>query len=213
MKYRLKYKRCSEVIHHLLLRDGYKVSLSSVKRTLRRVGLIKRSPWKRWHRTIPRPLPEKPGILIQVDTLHIGQPLERVYVYSLIDVCTRWAYTLPTKRINTHQSLEFIRKALKQSPFVFKTLHSDHGSEFSTYFTEHIQKQRIAHRHSRVREPSDNGHIERFLRTLQEECLNNLPRSLRIYRKEIPEYVHYSNTERLHLALGLRTPLEVMQSY
>jgi len=34
--YRRKYKRCAQVLHHLLTQDGYNVSLSSVKRTLKR---------------------------------------------------------------------------------------------------------------------------------------------------------------------------------
>lgn len=62
-----------------------------------------------------------------------------------------------------------------------------------------------------MRKSSDNGHIERFLRTLQDECLNHLPRKLRVYQKEIPEYIHYYNTERPHLALGMKTPLEVFK--
>src|SRR3989344_4298199 len=53
--YRIKYQRCAEVIHHLLDKDGYNVSLSSVKRTLKREGFIKHNPWKRYHRTTPRP--------------------------------------------------------------------------------------------------------------------------------------------------------------
>lgn len=101
--------------------------------------------------------------------------------------------------------------AQRYSPFSFQTVQSDHDSEFSTYFTEHLQKQGIAHRHSRVRKSSDNGHIERLLRTLQDECLNHLPRKLRVYQKEIPEYIHYYNTERPHLALGMKTPLEVFK--
>ena len=53
---RKKRNRCAEVIHQELLNQGIRVSLSSVKRTLERQGLIrKRSPWKRWHFTLPRP--------------------------------------------------------------------------------------------------------------------------------------------------------------
>src|SRR5579863_3953638 len=33
---RIEYKRCSEIIHEYLKRDGVEVSLSSVKRTLKR---------------------------------------------------------------------------------------------------------------------------------------------------------------------------------
>jgi len=214
IKYRLKYNRCAEVVHHLLARDNIAVSLSSVKRTLNRQGLIKRSPWKRWHKSLPRPEAVKPGILVQIDTVHLGEALkDRLYVYTLIDVFSRWTYARVSERINTYRSLNFVKKAQKLFPLSFQTLQSDHGQEFSTWFTEHIQKKGLIHRHSRVRMPSDNGHLERFNRTIQDECLRRVPRTLRSYRKAIPEYIHYYNTERPHLALDMRTPQEVMRSY
>jgi transposase InsO family protein len=213
LEYRRKYRRCAEVLHYLLLRDGILVSLSSVKRTLKRSGLIYPSKWKRWHRYPPRPLAEKPGILVQIDTIFDGIPKERLYVYTLLDVCSRWSHALPTDRITTHRSLSFVREAQKISPFDFQTLQSDHGSEFSKWFTKRIIESGLSHRHSRVRTPSDNGHLERFNRTLQEECLLRVPRSLKSWRKEIPEYLHFYNTERPHMALEMKTPLEVMRSY
>jgi|GEM_PF-2910671 len=52
---RLKHNRCAEVIYEDLKEQGIKVSLSSVKRTLKREGLIKeKSPWKRFRPHIPR---------------------------------------------------------------------------------------------------------------------------------------------------------------
>jgi len=92
-------------------------------------------------------------------------------------------------------------------------LQSDHGSEFSTWFTKHVGTRRIAHRHSRVRKPNDNGHVERFNRTLQEECLRSIPKTFKVYKKAIPEYIRYYNTERLHMGLNYQTPSEVMRSY
>ena len=44
--YRVRYRRCAEVLHYLLRRDSIAVSLSSVKRVLRKQGLVVRSPWK-----------------------------------------------------------------------------------------------------------------------------------------------------------------------
>jgi transposase InsO family protein len=213
LEYRKKYRRCAEVLHYLLLRDGILVSLSSVKRTLKRSGLIYPSKWKKWHRYPPRPLAEKPGILVQIDTIFDGKPRDRLYVYTLLDVCSRWSYALPTDRITTHRSLSFVKEARKISPFDFQTLQSDHGSEFSKWFTKRIIEFGLFHRHSRIRTPSDNGHLERFNRTLQEECLLRVPRSLNSWRKEIPEYLHFYNTERSHMALEMKTPLEVMRSY
>jgi transposase InsO family protein len=96
---------------------------------------------------------------------------------------------------------------------MFETLQSDHGPEFSTWFTEHIQKTGMIHRHSRVRKPSDNAHVERFNPTVQEECTSRLPRRITTYQRELKDYLHYYNTERLHLSLEYKTPHEVVQRY
>ena len=94
------------------------------------------------------------------------------------------------------------------APFVFKTLHSDHGPEFSKWFTKRILERGMAHRHSRVRQPNDNAHLERFNRTIQEECIIRLPRKIVVWRKEIPEYLRWYNEERPHLGLAMKTPAE-----
>lgn len=214
IRYRLTYRRCAEVLHYLLKKDGYQVSLSSVKRTLRREGLIQRSPWKRWHQTTPRPEAKKPGILVQIDTIHIGPvDKERLYIYTLLDVYSRWAHARVSKKITTHRSLAFVRESQKLFPRMFSILQSDHGQEFSTWFTEHVQKAGYIHRHSRVRTPTDNGHLERFNRTIQDECFNRVPQSLLRYQKVLPEYLRYYNHERPHMGLNMKTPIEVIPSY
>ena len=124
-----------------------------------------------------------------------------------------WAYALPCLKINTHRSLLTVERARLVMPFSFQTIQSDHGSEFSKWFTKRIAERGIAHRHSRVRTPNDNAHLERFNRTLQEECLTRVSRSLRSWQKEIPEYLRYYNKERPHMGLNFKTPTEVMQSY
>jgi transposase len=89
---RLKTKRCSEVVHQELLNQGIKTSLSSVKRTLDRSGLLKkRSPWKRYHLHVDRPYPLKQGDLVEMDTIHLMiSEKKRIYVFVLIDVYSRW---------------------------------------------------------------------------------------------------------------------------
>jgi len=207
---KLKYKRCSEVIRGHLLEQGIQVSLNSVKRKLDRAGLInKRSPWKRLHLSGERPKAFKPGDLVEVDTIHLmDSPTSRIYVYTLIDVCSRWCYAWATDRINTRLSIRFLKMAQGLASFKFNCIQSDHGSEFSQHFTERIK---ILHRHSRVRKPNDNAHLERFNRTLQEECLNNLPVDVKLMKRAIPKYLTYYNTQRLHLGLNLKTPLSMIQ--
>lgn len=206
--------RCGEVIHDHLKDEGIAVSLRTVQRVLDRKGLLnKRSPWKRWHISIPRPIPENAGDLVQIDTIHIWlNKKERFYIYALLDVYSRWAYALVSRKINTYESLKFIRQAIKKAPFKIKVLQSDHGSEFSTYFTEHIQKDGMVHRHSRVRRPNDNGHLERFNRTIQEEALTNIPKHPIAYQLAINHYLPYYNNQRKHLGINLKTPQFILQN-
>lgn len=173
---RLELRRCAEVVFEELKNEDVKTSLSSVKRTLDRSGLInKRSPWKRYHAPSLRPAALNPGDLVQIDTIHIvPRDGERFYIYTLIDIYSRWTYAKVVSRINTHQSLIFTKEAEKEAGFKFRMIQSDHGSEFSVWFSEHIQKKDIKHRHSRVRQSNDNAHIERFNRTLQEECTDRV---------------------------------------
>lgn len=213
LEIRAERNQCAEIIHWRLKSEGVAVGLSSVKRTLRRYGISRFSQWKKWHQYPPRPVPEKPGLLVQVDSMVDGIPQDRLSAYALIDVCSRWAYAAPTERITTHHSLKFIDEAQKDSLFRFKTLQSDNGAEFSKYFTTQLEARDFVHRHSRVRRPTDNGHVERFIRTLQEGCLNRIPRSFESWQKEIPDFIRYYNTERPHMALEMRTPLEVLRRY
>ncbi len=208
LAYREKYHRCAEVLHMMLTRDGVAVSLSSVKRTLRRYHLTYPSKWKKWHTYPPRPLPEKPGVLVEIDTVHVGPSGNQLYLYTLIDVCTRWAYAIPSLRINTHRSLSFVQYGQIASPFAFQTIQSDHGSEFSKWFTKQLVARGLSHRHSRIRTPNDNAHLERFNRTIQDEYIKRVPRDLSLWKKELPEYLHYYNTERPHMGLDMKTPQE-----
>lgn len=210
---RSERNQCAEILHHRLIAEDITVSLSSVKRTLKRYGLSRFSQWKKWHQYPERPLPEKPGILVEIDTMWDGLGAARLYVYTLIDVCSRWAFAWPYLKANSFKSIAFLERAREASPFGFQTLQSDHGAEFSTRFTKRAEYRGMAHRHSRIRTPNDNAHLERFNLTLQRECLSRITRSLRSYQKEIPEYIRYYNGERPHMGLDMRTPLEVMRSY
>lgn len=210
---RKKNNRCAEVVHCELLNKGIVVSLSSVKRTLKRQGLIKRrSPWKRWHFSDERPLAVLPGDLVQIDTIHFVIGDKRFYVYALIDVASRWAHAKVSSRIAAKQSLNFVKEALQFSGFKFKMIQSDHGPEFSAWFTERLSKLSISHRHSRVRRPNDNGHIERFNRTLQEECLKKINQNPKRFQEAINKYLPYYNNQRLHLSLKFLTPHEWLQA-
>jgi len=207
---RIKLKRCAEVVHASLRNDGVQVSLSSVKRTLDRTGLInKRSPWKRYHAPMERPQALRPGDLVQMDTIHLllldGT---RIYVFTAIDVYSRFAWAWATTRVTAKAGLIFLRKFKRAAPFSIGMLQTDRGPEFSTFFTE---RAKIEHRHSRVRKPNDNAHIERFNRTLQEECLDRVVKDIPTINPALREYLKHYNTTRLHLGINLQTPLQLLK--
>jgi transposase InsO family protein len=212
IEYRQRYRRCAFFLHHMLLKDGHLVSLSSIKRVLKRCEMSRFSKWKKWHTYPPRPVAERPGLLVEIDTVHDGPHDDRLYVYTMIDVCSRIAYVTPELHISTYRSLKFVRQAREILPFSVQTIQSDHGPEFSKWFTKQIVHDGMAHRHSRVRTPNDNAHLERFNRTIREECLDRIPRSLKSWQKEIPDYLRYYNEERPHMGIQMKTPIEIIKA-
>jgi transposase InsO family protein len=206
---RIKIKRSAEVVRQELINEGVPVSLSSVKRTLDRMGLLnKRSPWKRYHLPLPRPDVVKQGDLVQIDTIHLlGDNGKRVYIFTLLDVYSRYALAKAYNKATSNCAYHFLNWCQKQVSFQFKTIQSDNGSEFAGWFSDHIKS---IHRHTRVRRPNDNAHLERFNRTLQEECLDKIPKNVRKMNLALEKYLKYYNEKRLHFGLKLQTPLQAL---
>jgi transposase InsO family protein len=215
IKERVGRRRCAEHVYHALKKQGVNVSLSSVKRTLDRCHLRKsRSPWKRPHDFTERPRATYCGALLELDTIHIIAPDGgRIYVYTIIDLFSRWAYAEIAPKIGVEQSARFVRRAQKAAPFRFEMVQTDHGSEFSIRFTHRLLARAVRHRHSRVRQKDDQAHIERFNRTVQEECLDRVVHSVASFKKALPEYLRWYNGERSHMGINYQTPLEMVPSY
>lgn len=206
---RRKTKRTSEVVHQELLNRGIEVSLNSVRRTIDRHGLMKkRSPWKRYHPHVDRPLSQKPGDLVQLDTIHrMIDEKKRLYIFVLLDVYSRWVYAKAYSRMNGAISVSFIEEAQRSAPFSLDMLQSDHGPEFGKWFVSQIKKK---HRYTRIGKPNDNSHIERFNRTLQEELLDGLSDDVEAINGELKKYLRYYNYKRLHLGISLRVPMQLI---
>jgi transposase InsO family protein len=215
--YRTKYRRCAEIVHAYCLREGTKVSLSTVRRVLRRLGLVASKRYRKKYRTpVPRPVADTPGKLVQTDTVHLTSSFrkqKRVYLYTAIDVFSRWAYAEYQPRISQELSVQFLARAEGYAGFHFEYVQTDNGAEFGKYFEDCMKARNTVVRHSRVRRPNDNAFIERFNRTVQEECVGTTnPFSEELYSKVLA-YLAYYNDERLHLGLECATPLEVLQRY
>ena len=213
---RLKHRRCAEVVHDALREQGIKVSLSSVKRTLDRHELLrKRSKWKRVRPHVKRPRVCAPGDLVQIDTIHFvdwiaGNAGQRFYVYTVIDLYSRMAYAEIHDRLKQTISLEFTLRAQDFMSFRFKTVQSDNGPEFAKGFALGLTGASIALRHSRVRQSNDNAHIERFNRTIQDECLSSYPTRSSVTQTKIDAFIEYYNNDRKHMGIEMKRPRELV---
>jgi transposase InsO family protein len=212
--YRRRYGRCAIVVHAYCLREGTVVSLSTVRRVLYRLGLVVRKKWqRRWRPPLRRPEVTKPGDLVQTDTVHLYDHAtkRRTYLYTLVDVYSRWAYTEHSSVLSQTLAADVISRGQAYAGFRFAMVQADNGPEYGRHFEELLQARGTSVRHSRVRRPNDNAFIERFNRTIQEECTGSSSPIATELQGKVLGWLAYYNDERLHLGLQCRTPREMLQ--
>lgn len=205
---RQETKRCAEVIQQTLKERGVIVSLSTVKRVLGRYGCLKkRSPWKKTRLYPIRPDIAKQGDLVEFDTIHfVDKYKKRSYIYTAIDVYSRYGYARWYKKANTHSSIAFLKQVRKYFSFKISCIQTDNGPEFGKWFTDHCNTK---HRHNHPRSPNENGHLERFNRTLQEEIPKH---KLCIFDKaDVSKFLIHYNTKRMHMGINFKTPAQMLR--
>jgi transposase InsO family protein len=157
-----------------------------------------------------RPDAKHQGDLVQVDTIHfVDKEGRRSYVYTALDVYSRYGFATTSKKSNCHRSVQFLKRVRVHFPFQMKCIQTDNGPEFGLHFTDTVIRFRMTHRHIHPRSPNENGHLERFNRTLQEEIPRN---GLCIHiEKDVRKYLIHYNTKRMHMGINFKTPQEKIQ--
>lgn len=201
--------RCAPIIHEHLKREGIHVAISTVGKVLRKHKLTRKKKQLKDYKPFPRPKIKGLGSLVQMDTIHIVRnDYSRLYIYTVIDVFSRFAYAEYRKHISNKASFEIIKKTQKYFGFKFDMVQTDNGAEFSPAFGSRLANINIKHRYSRVRKPNDNSHIERFNRTIQEEGLRGNLKDEKIIKNKINKFINHYNFKRLHLGINCQTPSE-----
>lgn len=226
---RERLKRCAEVVwYHLtqfgiVMEDGVKrtvsISLSSIKRIFKRHHVYDRKPKthrRTWRPAISRPPASQPGALVETDTVHLYHPLtgKKHYLYTIIDLYSRMAYAELHTVLRPGLAAHAILKAEEYFGFRFTMVQSDNGPEFSAHFEDRLHGRGILTRHSRLHRPNDNAHIERFNRTIQEECTGSYVRtkeSISVVQARLTAYLDYYNHKRVHLGIQMQTPVQMLQ--
>ena len=213
---KLEIKRSNYIVWLTLQNEGIEVSFSSIRRIIAKHHLQKVRLYgkKYWKKNNPRrPEPRHPGDLVEVDTVYLTNNFggKDLFITNIIDVYSRATYSVVGEKYGQQSTAEAILKAQKYMHIKFNMVQCDNGREFGGYFRQVLEKHNIIVRHTRVRRPNDNAHIERFNRTMRDELIGPYTgKSLLEIARNIKEYLIYYNYARIHTTLGM-TPMQMLQ--
>lgn len=106
----------------------------------------------------------------------------------------------------------FVQRAAREAKVAPRHLVTDRGEQFQCRgFRQWCRRRGIAQRFGAIGKHGSIAVIERFMKTIKEECTRRLlvPYDLRSLQREITLYVTWYNAHRPHSSLGFRTPNEV----
>jgi len=154
--------------------------------------------------------PEKPGDLLQADSVHLRIDGKRRYLINAVDVKGKIAFSREYEKLNSKNATDFFETLKKEYPFEIKRIQTDNGSEFDGYAHMYLEKNNLKHFWNYPRCPKSNAFIERFNRTIKEQfvyrnedCINNCKTA----NQKLKDWLLWYNTKRHHKALNYQTPL------
>jgi transposase InsO family protein len=205
----------------ILKRDyGYSLSASTIGRIISKYDLFcvppvkqKGHPGRRQSITkLRKPKnfkPISPGDLIEVDVKHLPHINGRRYGFVAIDVITKQATVHVSSTISSAQGALAWKKAIYKLGLP-KAVLTDNGSENMGAFAELLQNQPTDHYWARPYTPKDKPHVERFIGTLEKECLQwgGVTVDLNDQQQVIDSWLQKYHSYRPHQSLGYLTPDE-----
>jgi transposase InsO family protein len=157
---------------------------------------------------------EAPGHAVTGDR---GQRSRRVgweYVHSIVDDCSRLAYSEIHDDERAATVVGFTARALDwllEHGIVTERLMTDNAFTYTQNkaLRELLHDRAIDHLRTRPYTPRTNGKVERYQQTLQREWAYALEyASSDARRASLPHWVRHYNERRTHSALGNRPPLD-----
>lgn len=205
---------------HLKFINNYKIKKSKVLELMREHNLIlKKYSRRKGFKRIQLPEVDGPGQMWQIDMTYTyllnGFP---VYIVGIIDIYSRELVSLTAgTRARSKEWLESLDSGLKKKfssgrPEHDLVLGSDNGCQpTSRAFRNACDTLNISIRYTGYKRPKENGYIERFFRTLKEECLwLNDYETYDELTEDLERFRRYYNEERMHSSLNYRSPYEFL---
>lgn len=183
--------------------------------TLRRRPHARRwSAKRRFAQRLPRDLkPDKPGGLIQIDTLFVNlAPDKAIKHFTAYCPVAKWTVGKAYNRATAAAAAAFLDKVIADMPFPVEAIQVDGGAEFKAEFELACQTKGIRLYELPPKRPQINGAVERCNGAWRYEFYSSydLPRSVEALNPILDSFQHLYNHHRPHGALAGRTPVEYL---
>ena len=163
---------------------------------------------------------QRPGELVHIDLKYLPalRNARHDFEFAAVDDFSREAVVWITTDQTSAAATAFLERVaatlpypidavLTDNAFAFTMRHAKHADRL-TQFQHACQTLGIAHHLLRPYAPQSNGKVERFFRTIDDECLH--VRRLFTFgarSRAVEDFVWYYNHERPHFSLGGMTPV------
>lgn len=192
----------AKTVHRVLLRHGES-----------RLPRPRRRPSKRFEKS-------RPGELLHLDIKFLPALRNARYDYEFaaVDDFSREAVVTIATDQSSATATSFLETVVAALPYRVEAVLTDNAFAFTMRYACHAERSTrfqqachslgIAHHLLRPRRPQSNGKVERFFRTIDDECLALQRRWTFHHRaRAVGAFVRFYNHERPHLSLGGMTPV------
>lgn len=195
------------------------ISVSTVYRILVRHGR------NQLHPAVPKEVRRyektRPGELLHLDVKFLPalRNARWDFEFGAVDDFTREAVAWIATEQSARTAGAFLERVLKTLPYPIEAVLTDNAWVFTMHNAFHHTRETpfaalcreagIKHRLVRPYRPQSNGKVERFFRTVNDECFDR--RTLTTFSgrvRALERFVEYYNHDRPHLSLGGMTPVE-----
>ncbi len=195
-----------------LLKLGYSIDEQTVAHILKRYGIPTAPQRKRstsWRQLFTHYQDQMLACdFFTVETFF----LKTLYVLMFIELGSRRVHFAgctahPNQPWVTQQARQLVWELEERDPGIRFLIH-DNDAKFTPSFDAVFQSERIKVIHTPVRAPNANAFMERWVRTVREECLDKLLVINQAHLHHVlREYIDYYNAARPHQGIEQRTPI------
>jgi putative transposase len=194
--------------------DVVAASPSSVYRVLLGAGLIGRRTVKPSKKGTGFKQPSGPHHHWHTDISYLNICGTFYYFVGLLDGFSRYLVHWEIReRMREEDVAIVVQRARERFAQARPRIISDNGKQFvAREFKELVRLAGMTHVRISPGYPQSNGKLERFHRTLKEDCIRQqTPLSLEDARRVVGRFVAHYNGVRLHSAIGYVTPLDKLE--